>query len=178
MSLTEQLPTERELALSAHTRRVEFHQRIEAKAAELKAAKLREATEHFGTPIRRALSVHAIAPEAMPAEPDPPAVCSHGCECPHCGKSLVSDAIFGRGNPTIAEIQIAVARYCNVTRGDILSARRQAHIVRPRQISYYLCKELTPFSLPVIARKHGGRDHTSALSGIRKIRRLLLADSN
>jgi chromosomal replication initiator protein len=54
--------------------------------------------------------------------------------------------------------------------------RRTWDIMLPRQIGYYLCKHLTPLSLPAIGRRFGGRDHTTALSGIRKIERLLPSD--
>lgn len=76
----------------------------------------------------------------------------------------------------IDEIQIACARYYGVTRADILSARRTAAVVKPRQVGYYLSKVLTRKSLPEIGRRFGGRDHTSALSGIRKIERLRKID--
>lgn len=76
----------------------------------------------------------------------------------------------------VDEIQIACARYYGVTRADILSNRRTAIVVRPRQVGYYLSKVLTPKSLPEIGRRFGGRDHTSALWGIRKIERLRKVD--
>ena len=78
--------------------------------------------------------------------------------------------------PRIDDIIRTVARYFNVSVGDIVSARRTADIVRPRQVAYYLSRKLTLKSLPEIARRIGGRDHTSALSGIRKIDRLRAAD--
>ena len=79
--------------------------------------------------------------------------------------------------PRIEEIQIACAKHYRVQRSDILSERRTADIVRPRQVGYYLSKMLTLRSLPEIGRRFGGRDHTSALSGIRKIERLRKVDA-
>lgn len=79
--------------------------------------------------------------------------------------------------PRIDEIQRACAEFYGVRRADILSARRTAHIVRPRQVGYYLCRMLTLKSLPEIGRRFGGRDHTSALSGIKKIERLRKSDA-
>jgi chromosomal replication initiator protein len=72
----------------------------------------------------------------------------------------------------IRDIQIACARYYGVSLADMLSARRTAVVVLPRQVAYYLAKMLTAKSLPEIGRRFGGRDHTTALSGIRKIERL------
>lgn len=80
--------------------------------------------------------------------------------------------------PRIEEIQAACAKHYQVRKEDILSARRTANVVRPRQVGYYLSKMLTPKSLPEIGRRFGGRDHTSALSGIRKIGRLRKIDAD
>jgi chromosomal replication initiator protein len=77
----------------------------------------------------------------------------------------------------IDEVQIACARYYRVARNDIISARRTAAIVRPRQVGYYLSKSLTLKSLPEIGRRFGDRDHTSVLSGIRKITHLMKSDA-
>lgn len=76
----------------------------------------------------------------------------------------------------IEDIQKAVARRYNVARADILSARRTANIVRPRQIAMYLSKMLTPRSLPEIGRRFGGRDHTTVLHAVRKITALVERD--
>ncbi len=41
----------------------------------------------------------------------------------------------------------------------------------------YLCKQLTPRSLPEIGRKFGGRDHTTVMHAVRKIEELKAADT-
>jgi chromosomal replication initiator protein len=76
----------------------------------------------------------------------------------------------------IEDIQKLVASHYNVTKADILSARRTANVVRPRQIAMYLAKTLTPRSLPEIGRRFGGRDHTTVLHAVRKIEALAGAD--
>jgi chromosomal replication initiator protein len=76
----------------------------------------------------------------------------------------------------IEDIQRIVARHYNVSRADILSARRTATVVRPRQIAMYLSKVLTLRSLPEIGRRFGGRDHTTVLHAVRKIDGLLHTD--
>jgi chromosomal replication initiator protein len=65
-----------------------------------------------------------------------------------------------------------VARQYNVSRADLLSSRRTANVVRPRQIAMYLAKTLTLRSLPEIGRRFGGRDHTTVLHAVRKIETL------
>ena len=69
----------------------------------------------------------------------------------------------------IEDIQKLVANHYNVSRADILSSRRTATVVRPRQIAMYLSKVLTLRSLPEIGRRFGGRDHTTVLHAVRKI---------
>lgn len=69
----------------------------------------------------------------------------------------------------IEDIQRVVARQYNLSRSDLLSARRTANVVRPRQVAMYLCKVLTLRSLPEIGRRFGGRDHTTVLHAVSKI---------
>lgn len=77
----------------------------------------------------------------------------------------------------IEEIQKLVASRYNVSRSDILSERRTAAVVRPRQIAMYLSKALTLRSLPEIGRRFGGRDHTTVLHAVRKIEKALGEDA-
>ena len=72
----------------------------------------------------------------------------------------------------IEDIQRIVARQYNVSRADLLSSRRTANVVRPRQVAMYLAKVLTLRSLPEIGRRFGGRDHTTVLHAVRKIENL------
>ncbi|MDR1828061.1 MAG: chromosomal replication initiator protein DnaA [Methylobacteriaceae bacterium] len=77
----------------------------------------------------------------------------------------------------IEDIQKLVASRYNVSRADILSERRTAAVVRPRQIAMYLAKSLTMRSLPEIGRRFGGRDHTTVLHAVRKIEKALSEDN-
>ena len=77
---------------------------------------------------------------------------------------------------TIEEIQKRVAEHFNIRLADMHSARRARAVARPRQVAMYLCKQLTPRSLPEIGRKFGGRDHTTVMHAVRKIEELLAAD--
>jgi chromosomal replication initiator protein len=72
----------------------------------------------------------------------------------------------------IEDIQRVVAHQYNVSRADLLSSRRTANVVRPRQVAMYLAKILTLRSLPEIGRRFGGRDHTTVLHAVRKIEAL------
>ena len=77
----------------------------------------------------------------------------------------------------IEDIQKLVATHFNVSRADILSSRRTAVVVKPRQIAMYLAKMLTLRSLPEIGRRFGGRDHTTVLHAVRKIEGLAGTDT-
>jgi chromosomal replication initiator protein len=77
----------------------------------------------------------------------------------------------------IEDIQRIVARQYNVSRADLLSSRRTANVVRPRQVAMYLAKALTLRSLPEIGRRFGGRDHTTVLHAVRKIESLVGTDN-
>jgi chromosomal replication initiator protein len=76
----------------------------------------------------------------------------------------------------IEDIQKVVAGHYNVSKHDLLSARRTRAIVRPRQIAMYLAKTMTPRSFPEIGKRFGGRDHTTVLHAVRKVEELAAAD--
>jgi chromosomal replication initiator protein len=77
----------------------------------------------------------------------------------------------------IEDIQKVVASHYNVSKHDLLSARRTRAIVRPRQIAMYLAKTMTPRSFPEIGKRFGGRDHTTVLHAVRKVEELAAADA-
>ncbi len=76
----------------------------------------------------------------------------------------------------IEDIQKLVAVHFNVSRADLLSARRTAQVVKPRQVAMFLSKVLTLRSLPEIGRRFGGRDHTTVLHAVRKIEKIVTQD--
>jgi chromosomal replication initiator protein len=77
----------------------------------------------------------------------------------------------------IEDIQKLVASHYSVSRADILSSRRTAAVVKPRQVAMFLAKMLTLRSLPEIGRRFGGRDHTTVLHAVRKIEAQLQIDT-
>lgn len=74
--------------------------------------------------------------------------------------------------PSLASIMEVVSDCCRVGKKDMMSRRRAAHIVRARHIMYFVAAELTNQSLPQISRFLDGRDHTTILHGIRKVKAL------
>ncbi|SHI83646.1 chromosomal replication initiator protein [Palleronia salina] len=70
---------------------------------------------------------------------------------------------------TIDEIQRTVADHFNIRLSDLLGPKRNRVYARPRQIAMYLSKVMTERSLPDIAKRFGGRDHTTIMHGVRRI---------
>jgi chromosomal replication initiator protein len=78
---------------------------------------------------------------------------------------------------TVDNIQKTVAEYYKIRSSDLLSAKRNRTIARPRQVAMALAKELTNHSLPEIGEAFGGRDHTTVLYATRKIAELKETDA-
>jgi len=73
-------------------------------------------------------------------------------------------------------IQKTVAEYFHLRVEDLLSNSRSRTVSRPRQVAMALAKELTDHSLPEIAKRFGGRDHTTVLYACRKVAELRESD--
>lgn len=140
----------------AASRHSEFHQKIAARAAAL---------------------VVPPAPVLCPA-PEPPAPATSVSPSKYQFKECWFQILDVSGCKTLSMLQIkhAVCDHFGVKHSDMVSARRTKEIIPPRQVAMYLCKELTASTLPAIGRAFGGRDHTTALHGFRKIERMILAD--
>lgn len=122
----------------------------------------------------------AAAKVASNAVPEVPTKPSHDAEA--WRPRTIGKAVWGfaEGNqpyvpptPSARAIQNAVCAFYGVTLIDMLSPRRDANIVRPRQVAVYLCKQLTMLSMPKIGKMFGDRDHTTILAANRKIAGLL-----
>jgi len=61
------------------------------------------------------------------------------------------------------------ATYFSLSTGDLLSKSRSRPLTQARHIAMYLMRECTGLSLVKIGELFGGRDHTTALHGIKKI---------
>ena len=79
---------------------------------------------------------------------------------------------------SIDNIQRVVAEYYKIKVSDLHSKRRSRSVARPRQVAMYLAKDLTNHSLPEIGEAFGGRDHTTVLHAVRKIKELLDTDAD
>ena len=65
------------------------------------------------------------------------------------------------------------AEYFNFTVDEIMGKSRQRPLVTARQIAMYVFRDLTDLSYPAIAREFGGRDHTTVIHAVEKIKALM-----
>lgn len=88
-------------------------------------------------------------------------------------KIALKDLLFNKEkNTSIQNIKKTVADYYKIKTADFNSQSRARNIVRPRQIAMSLCKELTNESLPEIGKAFGGKDHSTVLHAMKKIKQL------
>jgi chromosomal replication initiator protein len=77
---------------------------------------------------------------------------------------------------TIDQIQRKVSDYFGIKLSELKAKNRTKAVAFPRQIAMYLCRQLTHASLSEIGRAFGGKDHTTVLHAVDKIRSLLQED--
>ena len=99
----------------------------------------------------------AIAEEAAAPAAEPP----------------VRDWLIIETKPKIASVLRETAAHYGVTVADIVSARRTADVMKPRQMAMYIARFVTLRSLPEIGRRMGDRDHTTILHGVRRIEAMI-----
>ncbi|MBP2321844.1 chromosomal replication initiator protein [Kibdelosporangium banguiense] len=70
-----------------------------------------------------------------------------------------------------SQIMAVTAEFFGVTIEDLCGPGKTKALAQSRQISMYLCRELTDLSLPKIGQTFGGRDHTTVMHAEKKIRK-------
>jgi len=74
---------------------------------------------------------------------------------------------------TLDRIIKTTADYFGISARQLVSPNRSRQLVTARQVSMYLCRELTDASLPTISNAFGGRHHSTAIHSVEKIRGLM-----
>jgi len=59
---------------------------------------------------------------------------------------------------------------------EVVGPSRRQPLVRARQTAMYLCRELTDLSLPKIGSAFGGRDHTTVMHALERVKELMVKD--
>ncbi len=90
-------------------------------------------------------------------------------------ESVLKDLIPDGGDGTVTSQLIIneTVAYFGITVDELCGRSRNHALVTARQIAMYLCRELTELSLPKIGEAFGGKDHSTVLHAVRKIREQL-----
>ena len=93
-------------------------------------------------------------------------------------KEVLSDIVDSeRKSPITADRIIRVtAEYCSTSTDSLVGPSRKQPLARSRQIAMYLCREHTDLSLPKIGKRFGGRDHTTVMHAVDRIKTLMQTD--
>jgi len=89
--------------------------------------------------------------------------------------SILSDLISST-SPLIITPDLILAKTTDIygfSREELTGPSRRRPLVTARQVSMYVFRELTDLSYPVIGREFGGRDHTTVIHAVDKIRKLM-----
>jgi chromosomal replication initiator protein len=81
-----------------------------------------------------------------------------------------------QANLSIENIQRVVADYFSLSPNDLKSKKKTQNIVFPRQLAMYIAREMTDYSTTEMGQSFGGRDHTTVMHSIDKIKTQLLTD--
>ena len=63
-----------------------------------------------------------------------------------------------------------VTEHFNISMDQMVCKSRSSDIAKPRQIAMFLCNKMTDSSLDVIGSFLGGRDHSTIIHGIKKVK--------
>ncbi len=78
----------------------------------------------------------------------------------------------------VEQVQQLVASNYNITVEEMKSKKRVSNIAVPRQIAMYICRTVLEESLPKIGIEFGGKDHTTVMHSVDKIKREIKNDAN
>lgn len=78
----------------------------------------------------------------------------------------------------IEQVQQVVAQNYNISVEDLKSKKRNSKITIPRQIAMYICRIYLEESLPKIGAEFGGKDHTTVIHAVEKIKKEIENDEN
>ena len=78
----------------------------------------------------------------------------------------------------VDQVQQVVAAHYNITVEDLKSKKRNANISVPRQVAMYICRIVLEESLPKIGMEFGGKDHTTVMHSVDKIKKEITNDAS
>ncbi len=84
-------------------------------------------------------------------------------------KDIFSSSLIAKNK--IEQVQNMIANNYRISVDDLKSKRRTSNISLPRQIAMYICREYIGESLPKIGTAFGGKDHTTVIHSVEKIKK-------
>jgi chromosomal replication initiator protein len=92
-------------------------------------------------------------------------------------KNLIKTTSRPKKAASIKDVIKTIADFYNIPEEDILNKNRRREVVRPRQITMYILREVFNISYPTIGEKMGGKDHTTIMYSCDKIKTAMKVDS-
>ncbi len=77
---------------------------------------------------------------------------------------------------SVADIQRAVCSHFRLSTAELLSKDRHKSVAFARQVAMYLCRQRLKCSYPELGRAFGNRDHTTAMSAVKRVEGLRHTD--
>ena len=175
-TLTERLRSRFEMGMAIDVQMPDFETRcaiLEAKASLSGVELTRETSEYLANNIKTnirelegALNQLLAYAEMRGVEPDI-----------STAEGLVGNVRHSRPQHiTPKQIIDKTAKHFQLTSPEMCSARRDKHIVTPRQIAMYLLRSELHLSFPKIAGELGRKDHTTAIHSVEKIEKSIKLD--
>lgn len=175
-TLTERLRSRFEMGMSIDVQMPDFETRcaiLSAKAGLSGVELNRETTEYLANNIKTnirelegALNQLLAFCEMRGVEPDV-----------NMASGLIGNVRQSRPHHvTPKQIVDKCAKHFQIETGDIISPKRDKHIVVPRQIAMYLLRSELHLSFPRISVELGRKDHTTAIHSVEKIEKAIKLD--
>jgi hypothetical protein len=128
------------------------------------------------------IAARAVPPaDAAPPPPPPPPPPRYRLDGDY--ERAWAIAILGWGGDRmhlklrIDEVQQATAQHFGLAREDLFADSSAIAVSRPRHVAMFLARELTTSSCAEIGNAFAGRDHTSVLHAVKRVRLLLGRDA-
>ena len=99
-----------------------------------------------------------------------------GCELSQADLENIVRTGVADKTPGCLEILGEVARAMNLRPEDVLGGKRRPDLVLARQVSMYICRRKLGLSYPELGRAFGGKDHSTVIHAIKKIKKNLVSD--
>jgi chromosomal replication initiator protein len=88
-------------------------------------------------------------------------------------RDTLVDLVGRRSHISPSQVVETVAKFYNISVQELVSSSRSKELVQPRQVAMYLVRQETDASLPEIGALLGGRDHTTVIHGVERVKERL-----